>query len=299
MSAAQLSVQAPSVSKSRRLSRSDRRLLLSALPVLLFFLVGGLGPYFVDYDATETFIEDRLLPPGAARSDGTVAPLGTDRLGRDLLAQVVAGARVSLAVGLATVVVAGTIGAALGIIAGYYGGTIDNLLMRVADIQLGFPPMLLAILVASITGPSVPNVILTLSLTRWVRYARVARSVILSFKEREWVEAARAQGASDFHIIFRHLLPFTLNSLLVLATSEFGLVILAEAGLSFLGLGTPDTHPSWGLTISTGRDYVATAWWISAIPGAALFAAVLCIGSFGERVRERLDPHSKDARVGG
>ena len=113
------------------------------------------------------------------------------------------------------------------------------------------------------------------------------------------MEAARAQGASDFRLIFRHLLPFTLNSLLVLATSEFGLVILAEAGLSFLGLGTPDTHPSWGLTISSGRDYVATAWWISAIPGAALFTAVLCIGSFGERVRERLDPHAKDARVGG
>src|SRR5690606_26097033 len=204
----------------------------------------------------------------------------------DLLGQVVAGARVSLLVGSVTVLIAGLIGLGLGITSGYFGGAFDNFVMRLADIQLAFPPILLAILIASVLGPSIPNVIITLAITRWVKFARVVRSATLSAKERDFVQAARSLGASDLRILVRHIFPFTFTSFLVIATVEFGLVIIAEAGLSFLGLGTPESLPSWGLTISSGRDYLGSAWWISAFPGLALVLAVVAVGSFGDQLRD-------------
>ncbi|MEX2542916.1 MAG: ABC transporter permease [Trueperaceae bacterium] len=249
------------------------------------------GPLLLPYDAVNVNIGDRLLPPGSATGTGETAWLGTDRLGRDLLAQIIAGARVSLLVGSVTVLVAGTVGTILGITSGYFGGALDNVVMRLADIQLAFPSILLAILIAAVIGPSVSNVIITLSITRWVKFARVIRSATLAAKERDFVHAARALGASHGRVLSRHVFPFTLTSLLVIATVEFGLVIIAEAGLSFLGLGTPPALPSWGLTIASGRDYLSSAWWISALPGFALVVVVVSVGSLGDRLRDYLDPH--------
>lgn len=268
-----------------------RVLVPPAIPVVLFVVVAIIGPMIIPYDAVHVSVADRLLAPGERMRDGTIAWLGTDRLGRDLLAQVVAGARVSLLVGAFTVIIAGAVGTLLGITTGYFGGAFDNVVMRLADIQLAFPPILLAILIAAVLGPSVTNVVITLAITRWVKFARVIRSSALAAKERDFVHAARAIGAGPPRILARHVLPFTLSPLIVIATVEFGLVILAEAGLSFLGLGTPEALPSWGLTIAAGRDYLVSAWWISAIPGLALVLVVVAVGSFGDRLRDYLDPH--------
>lgn len=279
----------------RRGQRALRQLLLPFLSTVIFVAIAIVGPLLLPYDAVEVNVADRLIAPLQETRSGQIAWLGTDRLGRDMLAQVVAGARVSLLVGAVTVLLAGTIGTLLGITSGYFGGAFDNVVMRLADIQLAFPSILLAILIASVMGQSVSNVIITLAITRWVKFARVARSAALAAKERDFVRAAQALGASHARVLFGHVLPFTMTPLLVIATVEFGLVILAEAGLSFLGLGTPAAMPSWGLTISTGRDYLDSAWWISAIPGLALVLVVVAVGSLGDRLRDLLDPHMRKA----
>jgi peptide/nickel transport system permease protein len=270
--------------------RSRLALLLAGIPLFLYVLAAVIGPVLVPYDATVTRLTDRLKAPGALLATGGHVPLGTDQVGRDLLAQVMAGARVSMLVGLVTVVVAAVLGSLLGLLAGYVGGWFDSLVMRIADIQLAFPSILLAILIAAVIGPSLSNVIFTLAITRWVVFARVARASALSLREREFVDAAKVLGASRRQVLLGDILPSALGPLLVLATSQFGLVIVAEAALSYLGLGTPPSTPSWGLTIANGRDYLATAWWISTIPGIALALLVLCIAILCDRIRDHLDP---------
>lgn len=277
--------------QSRRRARLRYlKLALWAAPVVLFVIAAVVGPMIVKYDAVAVFIMDRLLPPGATLSDGSRAWLGTDQVGRDVLAQVLQGARVSLLVGAATVLLAGLIGLVTGVIAGFHGGWIDVVLMRLADIQLAFPSILLAILIAAVLGPSVLNVILTLALTRWVTFGRVARAATLSAKEREYVLAARASGAGNTRLLLRHIVPSTLAPLIVIATVEVGLVIIAEASLSFLGLGSPPDQPSWGRIVANGRDYLNNAWWIATTPGLALSLVVLSVGVFGDRLRDHLDP---------
>lgn len=278
-----------------RPTRSARRALFSSLLVRalllgVFALAAVLGPIIVPYDHITVRTADRLKPPGSVLVDGSVAWLGTDQVGRDLLPQVLQGARISLLVALATVFLAGLIGLVCGLVAGFYGGVPDTVLMRLADIQLGFPSILLAILFAAVLGPSIGNVVLSLTLARWVTFARVVRATTLTVKEREFVLAARALGASDPHILARHVIPAALGPLLVIAAAEVGLVILAEASLSFLGLGTPPDQPSWGLIIANGRAYLNTAWWISTIPGLVLSLLVIGVGAFGDRVRDYFDP---------
>jgi peptide/nickel transport system permease protein len=268
------------------------RLLIGSAPLILFLLCAVLGPLVWPYDSVSVRTGERLKPPMEVLRDGSTAILGTDQVGRDLLAQVLQGARISLLVGLFTVAIAGTVGLIVGVLAGYYGGWIDTVAMRVADIQLAFPSILLAILIAGVLGPSITNVILTLSLTRWVTFARVARAATLTAKEREFVQAARALGATDVRLLGVHLVPSTVGPLIVVATVEVGLVIIAEASLSFLGLGTPSDQPSWGATIANGRAYLNTAWWISTMPGVALSLVVLAVGRFGDQVRDLLDPRA-------
>jgi peptide/nickel transport system permease protein len=268
-------------------------LVMAALPIIVFALVAIVGPVVVPYDSVATRTGDRLRPPGAVLEDGSVALLGTDQVGRDLLAQVLQGARISLSVAAGTVLIAGLAGLAIGVVAGYRGGLFDAVAMRVADVQLGFPAILLAILIAAVLGPSVANVIITLSLARWVTYARVARASTLATKQREFVEAARAVGASGARIMLRHVAPATLTPLVVIATVEVGLVIISEASLSFLGLGTPPDQPSWGLIVSNGRAYLNNAWWISTMPGIALSIVVVTVGMFGDRVRDLFDPRAE------
>lgn len=283
----------PPWSRARRVrNRRRTRLVLAGIPLALFVLAAIVGPVLIDYNPVATRTSERLKAPGSTLDDGSIALLGTDQVGRDVLAQVLLGARISLFVAIATVLAAGLIGLVVGVLAGYYGGVFDTVAMRLADIQLGFPTILLAILIAAVLGPSVINVILTLSLARWVTFGRVARAATLSAKERDYVEAARSIGASNAHLLVRHVVPATLPPLVVIATVEVGLVIISEASLSFLGLGTPPDQPSWGLIVANGRAYLNTAWWISTMPGAALSLVVLAAGLFGDRLRDYLDPRA-------
>lgn len=285
--------QAGSAQASRWLrSRSAKA---AAAGLALFGLVAILGPLIFPYDSVGTRVADRLLPPGSTRSDGSLALLGTDQLGRDVLAQVIAGARISLLVALTVVLVGGIVGLVLGLLAGYYGGWLDAVISRIGDMQLAFPSILLAILLAGALGPSLLNVIIALAVTRWVIFARVARGSALSARGREHVDSARAMGASGLRIMARYIYPACVQPLLVAATVQVGLTMVAEAALSFLGLGVPVNQASWGSTIASGRDHLASAWWIAAIPGVALTLVVICVGVLGDTARDRSDPKTQEA----
>ena len=275
---------------ARRGLRLDTRLLLAGSLLLAYVLLAVLAPYFAPYDPFAMNTGDRLIPPGGILEDGTRSLLGTDSLGRSMLSRVTAGARISLTVGLCAVGLAILIGLSVGVTAGLAGGMIDGLLMRIADIQLAFPSVLLAIFLSAFFEPSLLNVIIVLAITRWVSFARVSRAVILVTKRLEYVDAAKVIGASPWRILVTCYLPALTGPLLVLATAEMGLIIIAEASLSFLGLGPPPTTPSWGLTVAEGRQYLASAWWIAAVPGVALAVLVLSTGIFGDAIRERIDP---------
>src|SRR5690606_8855365 len=232
--------------------KENIKIILLSIPIAIFVLVALLGPYMIDYDPVKTYTSDRLLHPGATLSNGEITLLGTDSVGRDVFAQIIYGTRISLLVAAATVLIGGFIGVVLGLISGYFGGIVDSIIMRIADIQLSFPAILLAILIAGVLGPSVTNVIITLSITRWVTFARVVRGATLATKKKDFVDSARVVGASDFRILLKYIFPMTLSPLLVVITVQLGLVIISEASLSFLGLGTPPDNASWGLLISLG-----------------------------------------------
>ncbi|MBA0051218.1 ABC transporter permease [Streptomyces sp. AJS327] len=261
-----------------------------ALGVLaLFVLAALLGPLIRPYDAVATDLPSRLLAPGERTADGSIAWLGTDQLGRDLLANLLAGSRVSLVVGLATVVIGGAVGLLAGLVSGYFGGWPDTLLSRVGDIQLAFPSILLAILLAGVLGPSLTNIVITLAVTRWVIFARVVRASALSTRELEFVNSARLLGAGHLRILTRHILPSCWQPLLVAATVQIGLTMVAEASLSFLGLGVPVDQASWGATVALGRDYLGSSWWIATMPALALAAVVVCVGVIGDAFRDSSD----------
>jgi peptide/nickel transport system permease protein len=269
------------------------RIIVCVAIVSIYAVAAIFGPLIVRFDPIKTSTADRLKAPGTALADGTVAMFGTDQVGQDVFAQMLQGARVSLIVGVATLVFAGIIGITIGLIAGYFGGWLDSVLMRLADVQLTFPSILLAIFIAAILGPSVVNVIVVLAISNWVTFARVTRSQVLTLKNREYVDASRTLGARTWHIIVSSILPGCVAPILVVATVEIGHVILAEASLSFLGLGTPASIPSWGMTIANGRNYLGDAWWISAFPGLALAGLVLTFGVLGDALRDRFDPRLK------
>jgi peptide/nickel transport system permease protein len=268
----------------------DLRIVASSAIIAIYALAAALGPILVNYDPTRTFTADRLKPPGSVLSSGAVAIFGTDQIGQDIFAQILYGARVSMSVGIATLLLAGLIGVLVGLLAGYFGRWADALLMRLADVQLAFPSILLAIFIAAVLGPSVVNVVIVLAISNWVTFARVTRSQVLALKNREYVEASRTLGARNFHLIFRTILPGCIAPIMVVTTVELGHVILAEASLSFLGLGVPTNVPSWGTTIANGRNYIGDAWWISTIPGIALALLVLTFGVLGDSLRDRFDP---------
>lgn len=270
--------------------------ILVPLIVLGVLAIGAiLVPLLYGYDPLHADLLVRLKPPGTVTPAGSIAIFGTDEVGSDLFAEMMAGTRVSLIVGLFTLLIAGVAGGILGLLAGYFGGWLDTILMRIADIQLAFPSILLAILLVSVLGQGILNVIIVLSISNWVIFARVTRSQVLTLKGREYVEAARTLGASHFHIIFRTVLPGCAAPMLVIASVEFGHVVLAEAALSFLGVGAPFGTPSLGSTISTGTQYLASAWWISTIPGLLLLVLVLATGVLGDALRDHFDPRLRSA----
>ncbi|WP_209305589.1 ABC transporter permease [Microbacterium sp. dk485] len=280
-----------------RRSRSGVTLrIVGPLIVMGLAVIGAVFvPILYNFDPLRVDLASRLLPPGSRLPNGSIAILGTDQVGQDLFAQIMEGLRVSLVVGAMTLVFAGLVGVLLGLLAGHFGGKLDTALMRIADIQLAFPAILLAILIASVLGPGIMNVIIVLSIANWVIIARVTRAQVLTLKNREYVEAARTLGAGHAHLIFRTLLPGSLAPILVILTVEFGQVILAEAALSFLGVGVPLGTPSLGSTISNGTAHLTTAWWISTFPGIVLLILVLATGILGDAIRDRFDPRLRSA----
>ena len=250
-------------------------------------LVAILAPYIAPYDPLEVDLANRLLPPSARHL------FGTDEMGRDVLSRVIHGSRISLRVGLTVVLIAFPFGSILGAIAGFYGGLVDELIMRLVDIFLCIPGLVLAMAIAAALGPSIQNVLLSLAVVWWPWYTRIVRSVILGLREQEFVQAARAIGASNRRIIVRHLLPNAIAPAFVNATLDLGFVILSAAGLSFIGLGAQPPSPEWGAMLSTSRDILREAWWAATFPGLAILLSVLSINLLGDAFRDLLDPRLK------
>jgi len=258
--------------------------------VLAFALVAIFAPLLAPWDPLAQDLQKRLIPP-VWQTDGNPAHLlGTDPLGRDLLSRMIFGSQISLFVGLATVAIGSTVGVLAGLIAGFRGGAWDNIIMRVIDLQLAFPSLILAIAVMALLGPGLWNTILVLSITNWVLYARIVRGETLSLRSREYVAAARVLGVDEWRILLRHILPNVISVVTVVASFSVAQVILAEASLSFLGIGVPPPTPTWGGMLSEGRDYVSTAWWISTLPGLAIMLALMGINLFGDWLRDVFDP---------
>ena len=262
----------------------------SAAFVLLLALVAVAAPWIAPHDPTRQSLRARLKPPTLEGPDGQAHPFGTDHLGRDVLSRLIFGTRVSLLVGVGAVVVGGLVGAAAGIVAGYRGGWLDTTIMTVADAQLAFPFILLAIGIIAVLGPSFPTLILVIGLSGWMSYARVLRSQVLVLRSREFVDAIHALGGSAGRIVARHILPNVMSSLVVIATLELARSIVLEATLSFLGLGVQPPTPSWGGMVQEGREYLDSAWWISTYPGLVLMLTSLVVSRTGDWLRDLLDP---------
>lgn len=258
--------------------------------VILVILSAVAAPVIAPHDPNLQSLRLRLKPPIWQEGSEPGFWLGTDALGRDNLSRILFGARISLLIGVMSVLVQGTLGVTIGLLSGYYGGRIDTILMRIADVQQSIPFLILAVAVAAVLEASLINVILVLGVTGWVTYGRVVRGQVLSVRERQYVEAARAYGSGNGTIIFRHILPNVLPSITVIGTLTISTMILAEASLSFLGLGVPPSLTTWGGMVADGRSYVSTAWWVSVLPGLAIFFTVLSINVVGDKLREILDP---------
>jgi len=249
-----------------------------------------LAPWISPHNPTVPRLTARFSPPDISLVQMGTYPLGTDQLGRDILSRIIYGTRVTLAISLAAVIIACVIGTVLGLIAGYAGGWVDALVLRAIDAQLSFPVILLVIAVTAAVGASVPVLIVLMGVSAWPQIARIVRADVISIRELEYVEAARAIGASPMRIILKHIAPNVLSALIVVATYELSRMILIEATLSFLGLGVQPPTPTWGGMISEGQKYVQTAWASSVFPGAAITFTILAINMLGDALRDALDP---------
>jgi peptide/nickel transport system permease protein len=271
--------------------RRDKGAAVASLIVLAAVTAAAiLAPLLSPADPLKNDLLERLTPPMWSAGGSAAHPLGTDTLGRDVLSRLLYGARVSLVVGFVTVIISGAAGVALGVLGGFYGGWLDDVLMRVGDVQLAFPVLLLGVALLSVLGPGQVNLVLVLVVSGWITYARIVRGETLSLKHREFVEAARALGALDGRLIWRHLLPNVWAPIAVVATFSVARTIIAEASLSFLGLGVPAPTASWGAMLDEGRNYITTGWWLALFPGTAILIVVLVINLIGDWLRDVLDP---------
>lgn len=291
---------APVLSARRKeMRRAWRSLVAARWPLLALFILAIVafaalfGPWISPLDPNRQDIMMRLADPLKQGRQG-VFVLGTDGLGRDILSRLIYGARVSLLVGVCAILVGGTIGVIAGLVSGYFGGWIDDIIMRLGDIQLAFPFILLAIMFLVILGPGVLNIIIVLGIGQWVTYARIVRAQTLSLREKEYVEAARALGDPTILVIFRTILPNIVAPLTVIASFNVASVILSEASLSFLGLGVPPDVPTWGAMLADSRDQLlANKWWLAFFPGMAIVVTVLSFNILGDWLRDFLDPRLK------
>lgn len=263
---------------------------ISLIILIIICLIALFAPLLSPMDPTVQNIAERLQKPGTVNQDGDVHWLGTDQLGRDVLSRLIYGSRVSILVAMGAVFLGGAIGLVIGLVSGYAGGWIDSVLMRLVDMQLAFPFLLLAMTMVSILGSSILNVVLVLSLTSWISYAKVVRSSVLSVKYLEFIEATRAAGTNRVTILFRHILPHVLSPFIVVASFQVATLIIAESSLSFLGLGVPTSEPTWGAMLADGREYMTDAWWIAIYPGLMLMIVAMSANLFGDGLRDLLDP---------
>lgn len=270
--------------------RGDVPVMLAVVFLGLVFVLAVGADILAPYSPTRVNLGLRNLPPLSQSGEGLPHLLGTDPVGRDIATRLMYGARISLFIGFSTVAIASVIGVTVGIVAGYKGGWIDQLLMRTVDVLLGIPGLLAALFVLFVIGPGMRNLIVVLAALRWTVYARLTRGMVLSLREEAFVRGATAIGASDFRIMRRHILPNVVSPLIVLATLEVGIMILAEAGLSFLGFGIQQPDASWGLEVSAGREYIASAWWLVTMPGLAIMLTVLSLNILASSLRDALDP---------
>jgi len=264
--------------------------IAGVLFIALLGVVAAAAPWLAPQDPIRQSLRGRLSPPTLEGADGRSHLFGTDHLGRDVLSRVIYGSRVSLVIGFSAVVIGGLLGSALGMLAGFAGNRVDGVIMTVADAQLAFPFILLAIGIIAVLGPSFPTLIVVIGLSGWVSYARILRSQVLVLRSREFVEAIHALGGSVARVVLRHVLPNVMSSIVVVATLELARSIVLEATLSFLGLGIQPPTPSWGGMIQEGRDYLDSAWWISTFPGIVLMLTSIVVSRTGDGLRDLLDP---------
>jgi len=260
-------------------------LIIAVMVIMALF-----APMLAPYSPIDQTLPDKLLPPVWVEGGSMKYILGTDGFGRDMLSRLIYGARVSLIVALLALTAGGGVGLLIGIVAGYVGGALDSLLMRLVDAAFTFPAILFALLLAVTMGQGLGTLVIAISLLLWASFARVIRGEVLSLKQRDFIALAKVRGCSSLRIMLTHVLPNVMNTFMVLVTLNIGVVIVAEASLSFLGAGIPPPTPTWGLMISEGRGRIASAWWVSLIPGVAITLLVLSVNLFGDWLRDRLDP---------
>ena len=249
-----------------------------------------LAPWISPHDPILQDVEKRLFPPVWQEGADPNYLLGTDHLGRDIVSRLIYGARISIVVSVSAVALSAVLGTLIGLFSGFYGGKVDNIFMRLADVQLAFPFILLAIAIIAVLGPNLQNIILTMGITGWVIYARVVRAEVLSLREKEFITSVRALGGSNGRIIFNHLFPNVVPPIIVIVTLEMARMIIMEAALSFLGLGIQPPTPTWGGMLADGRVYLVTSWWLATFPGLVIMLVVLGINLLGNWLRDMLDP---------
>jgi peptide/nickel transport system permease protein len=264
--------------------------LLGVLFIVLLVFTGVLAPVLAPYDPVEISPDRRLAPPSLANW------LGTDEVGRDILSRVIHGARISLQIGVTIILFAAAIGLIIGLVSGYFGGVLDQILMRFTDMFMSFPTLILAIAMTAALGPSLFNAVLAMIIVWWPIYARLIRGEVLAVKEKEYIRAIRALGAGPFKIIFFHVLPNTIDVVVIRASIDFGNAVMFCAALSFIGLGAQPPQPEWGAMVTTGRDYLRDAWWLVTFPGLAIFLTVMGFNLFGDSLRDFLDPKLRGER---
>jgi peptide/nickel transport system permease protein len=269
--------------------RRNRLMVLGTSIILGLLLVAGLAPLLATANPYEQTLGDRLLPPSAKHL------FGTDGLGRDIFSRVVYGSRVTLTIALLVAAISTPLGMLIGIVAGYLGGAVDEILMRLADVFLAFPRLILAIAFAAALGPGVENAIIAIAIAQWPSYARLARAETLNVKNNDYIQAMRVLGAGKARIMAGHILPLTLSSIIVRMSLDMGTIILTAAGLGFLGLGAQPPMPEWGLMVSDGRQFLVDQWWVSTLPGLAILVVVMGFNLLGDGIRDVLDPRQRQA----
>ena len=266
----------------------DNPLSLAGLAIILVLVLTGIfADLLMPYDPTEIAPAERLMAPSAGHL------LGTDEIGRDVLSRIIAGARISLVIGISIVFISAVIGMIIGLISGYFGGVVDQILMRITDIFISLPTMILAIAMNAALGPSLPNAVMAMVIVWWPIYARLIRSEVLAVKERDYIKAIRIMGASHLRILLLHVLPNSVDAIIVRASIDFGNAVMFCAALSFIGLGAQPPTPEWGAMVTMGKDYLRDAWWLVTFSGLAIFLTVMGFNLLGDGLRDFMDPKIK------